>query len=179
MAATDHQHQTQVLDRLLGESGQEKLLANADVLDLGCGRVKYPRAIGLDIRPTAAADLVADLEAGIPLSDGTFDIVLAVSVLEHLDDLAGAMAEVHRVLRPGGRLIGKVPHWSDRSAHIDPTHSRTFDEETLWQWDPDEARHEYFPETPFRVVQTRRVRRWQFWKDRPILFHLKAVPTNS
>lgn len=40
----------------------------------------------------------------LPLADGQFDVVLAFSVLEHVDDLPRVLAEIHRVLKPGGVL---------------------------------------------------------------------------
>jgi SAM-dependent methyltransferase len=44
-----------------------------------------------------------------PLSAGRFDLVLALDVLEHLDDDAAALAEAARLLRPGGHLLITVP----------------------------------------------------------------------
>jgi SAM-dependent methyltransferase len=45
----------------------------------------------------------------LPLETGRADLVLALDVLEHLDDDFGALAEFHRAVRPGGRLIVTVP----------------------------------------------------------------------
>ena len=48
----------------------------------------------------------------IPLLDGSADVVFASEVFEHLteDCLVAGLAEIARVLRPGGRLIGTVPY---------------------------------------------------------------------
>ncbi len=48
----------------------------------------------------AQADVVR-----LPFADGTFDVVVAGEILEHVEDLAGVVAEVCRVLRPGGTLV--------------------------------------------------------------------------
>jgi SAM-dependent methyltransferase len=47
----------------------------------------------------------------IPFDDGSFDRVIAAEVLEHIDDDGGAIAELVRVLRPGGVLAVTVPRW--------------------------------------------------------------------
>jgi SAM-dependent methyltransferase len=47
----------------------------------------------------------------LPFADGAFDRVIAAEVLEHVEDDGAAMAELARVLRPGGRLAVTVPRW--------------------------------------------------------------------
>jgi SAM-dependent methyltransferase len=57
------------------------------------------------------ADLqVADLGSPLPYSDDTFDDVVASLVLHYLEDWGPALAELRRVLKPGGRLIASVDH---------------------------------------------------------------------
>ena len=62
-------------------------------------RQRYPRLAV--VRGSAGA---------LPIRNRSFDVVTMLDVLEHLDDPAGALAEVRRVLRPGGPLILSVPH---------------------------------------------------------------------
>ena len=47
----------------------------------------------------------------LPFPDDTFDRVICSEVFEHIPDDAGAMAELNRVLRPGGVLAATVPSW--------------------------------------------------------------------
>jgi SAM-dependent methyltransferase len=47
----------------------------------------------------------------LPFADATFDLAVAAEVLEHVADDRAAMAELARVLRPGGRLAVTVPRW--------------------------------------------------------------------
>lgn len=88
------------------------------VLDAGAGRSPYRRhfahtryeaadfaQLGTDYAPL---DYVCDLTA-IPVEDGRFDRVLFNQVLEHLPDPAAALAELFRVLKPGGRIYCSVP----------------------------------------------------------------------
>ncbi|MFF4425085.1 class I SAM-dependent methyltransferase [Streptomyces sp. NPDC001549] len=53
---------------------------------------------------------VADLRDRLPFADGAFDDVIASLVLHYLEDWGPALAELRRVLRPGGRLIASVDH---------------------------------------------------------------------
>ena len=51
----------------------------------------------------------------LPFADATFDVVICSEVLEHLPDYRGALREMLRVLRPGGRLAVSVPRpWCER-----------------------------------------------------------------
>ncbi|MEU9350474.1 class I SAM-dependent methyltransferase [Streptomyces griseoloalbus] len=53
---------------------------------------------------------VVDLSGPLPFDDGVFDDVVASLVLHYLEDWGPALAELRRVLRPGGRLIASVDH---------------------------------------------------------------------
>ena len=46
----------------------------------------------------------------LPFKDGAFDQVVCLDYLEHVDDEAGTLAEIRRVLKPGGRLTLITPH---------------------------------------------------------------------
>ena len=70
------------------------------------------RHVGVDLSPTAlplarahgVLALRGDAQA-LPLADGVADVVVAGEVLEHVPDLAAAVREACRVLRPGGTLV--------------------------------------------------------------------------
>ncbi|MFF8847550.1 methyltransferase domain-containing protein [Streptomyces sp. NPDC015127] len=53
---------------------------------------------------------VVDLSDPLPFDDGAFDDVVASLVLHYLEDWGPTLAELRRVLRPGGRLIASVDH---------------------------------------------------------------------
>ncbi|MFD8390966.1 class I SAM-dependent methyltransferase [Streptomyces sp. NPDC059680] len=57
-----------------------------------------------------AALHLADLSDPLPFDDGAFDDVVASLVLHYLEDWGPTLAEIRRVLRPGGRLIASVDH---------------------------------------------------------------------
>ena len=92
----------------------------AVLVDAGCGggllaphlRGKGYRHVGVDLRrlglvPAAAHGVlpVAGDIAALPLATECADVVVAGEILEHVPDLAGAVAELCRVLRPGGLLV--------------------------------------------------------------------------
>jgi SAM-dependent methyltransferase len=97
------------------------------VLDVGCGSAKVPGAVGLDISAETDADIVHDLdEFPYPVETDSFDHVLLQDVLEHVREPVRVMEELHRVLRPGGHLQLRTPHFSSSLAYGDPTHQHYF-----------------------------------------------------
>jgi len=99
------------------------------VLDAGCGsgplsaalRAKGAIVTGFDSSSAMvelarqrlgerAALYVADLSQPLPFADGAFDDVVASLVLHYLRDWTAPLAELRRVLKPGGRLILSVNH---------------------------------------------------------------------
>jgi SAM-dependent methyltransferase len=129
------------------------------VLDLGCRTGALTRAysegnevVGVDIDREAMAQASADLgietvwadvDEPLPFPDASFDVAVAGELLEHVRHPALLVAEVARVLRPGGTfvastpngfrlksrlrfLVGKTPEFAD-----DPTHLRIYSEEML------------------------------------------------
>jgi SAM-dependent methyltransferase len=98
------------------------------VLDLGCGyqatllRALLPyinSGLGVDVRVSPQARSVerlsfieSSIEAALPdLEDGRFDVVLFISVLEHLWEPLPVLEHCRRVLTPGGVLLVNVPTW--------------------------------------------------------------------
>ena len=86
-------------------------LGKAEGVDIDVEAVGYCRERGLEnVRIGEAAEL--------PFEDGSFDLVTALDVVEHLDDDAAAFREMRRVLRPGGLLLVTVPAhrflWGDQ-----------------------------------------------------------------
>jgi malonyl-CoA O-methyltransferase len=109
------------------QSVVESLLADVtgrDALDAGCGTGRYmdvlqsrgARVCGVDLSPAmlshvaAGRRLVRGRIEALPFSSGSFDVVVSGLVLGDTRHLAPAIAELARVLKPGGQLIYSVVH---------------------------------------------------------------------
>jgi SAM-dependent methyltransferase len=118
-------------------------ILSGTLLDVGCGEMPFrpllPSGLiytGIDV-PGAESfgmnehpDIVEFDGRTIPFPEGSFDGVLCTEVLEHVEDPARLVAEMLRVLRPGGTLLATVP-FSARVHH---------------------APHDFYRFTPFRLV---------------------------
>lgn len=89
-------------------------------LDVGCGigdmLAFRPKTVGVDINPRTvehcrSLGLQATMMQGdrLPFDATSFDSVLLDNVLEHIAEPVPLLAEIQRVLRPGGRLLVGVP----------------------------------------------------------------------
>ena len=126
------------------------------VLDLGCRYGALTRAysegnevVGMDVDHEALAEaaklgietLHGDVTERLPVEDASFDVVVCGELLEHLPFPERTVAEVRRVLRPGGWFVGSVPNayrvrnrlvfLLGRPPETDPTHLHMFSPDAL------------------------------------------------
>jgi arsenite methyltransferase len=124
------------------------LRAGERVLDVGCGpgylAAEMAQVLGgtgsvLAVDPSPAMLAIASRRVGetvelaegnalsLPADDSSFDAAVSTQVYEYVADIAGALAEVRRVLRPGGRLLVLDTDWDsivwrsgddERMAHV-------------------------------------------------------------
>ena len=95
-------------------------------LRLGCGALKSKEFVNVDWDKSCDPDVVLNLNTlPYPFEENSFELVEAFHILEHLDRPFDVMREMHRLLRPGGRLIMKTPHFSRGFTHSE--HSHGFD----------------------------------------------------
>ena len=121
------------------------------LLDAGCGTgrnlLEFGRlgtTQGVDFSPDALEFCrqrgLKDVSQGriedLPFEDGSFDLILATDVIEHLSDDHAALLELRRVAAPGGRLLVTVPAYS-------------------WLWSQHDTAHHHFRRYTLRVLQKR------------------------
>jgi SAM-dependent methyltransferase len=93
--------------------------AGADVVALDLDEAELKDVAGMfaamreegEVPDGATAQAVRGSAYALPFEDGTFDRVVAAEVLEHLPQDERAMAELFRVLKPGGLIAVTVPAW--------------------------------------------------------------------
>ncbi|SDC61516.1 class I SAM-dependent methyltransferase [Actinokineospora iranica] len=95
------------------------------VTDLSPGMVQVAlrnaESLGLDVEGR-----VADAER-IPYDDDSFDLVVGHAVLHHIPDIPAAFAEIHRVLKPGGRFV-----FAGEPTKIGDRYARKLGQATWW-----------------------------------------------
>jgi len=102
---------TKKITRPRQEAFIKKYASEGKTLDIGCGndiyRSYFPNCTTLDIkaRPDVDVDIIADVHDLSMIDDASYDVVLCAEVLEHLHTPAKAIAEMRRILKPGGVLI--------------------------------------------------------------------------
>ncbi|MDQ6810904.1 MAG: methyltransferase domain-containing protein [Actinomycetota bacterium] len=110
------------------------------ILDVGCGPGFYSAELAEEVGPSGSVSAIDGSEAmldmaarrcaghhnvefhqgdavSLPVQDASFDAALCVQVLEYVADPTAALAEMHRALRPGGRILVWDIDWATFSLH--------------------------------------------------------------
>jgi ubiquinone/menaquinone biosynthesis C-methylase UbiE len=121
-----------VIRHALTRERYTRLTERGRLLDFGCGNgantilfaPDFGSVVGVDVEParveearaSAASRGVPNVEYSVydgerlPFPDGSFDCVVSFEVIEHTRDDRAALAEIARVLKPGGLFCGSVPN---------------------------------------------------------------------
>jgi SAM-dependent methyltransferase len=110
---------------ILDKIGALEIPSNSKILDLGCGsgimlrrlrQLGYSDLHGFDIAPPKNVDkkigfLAGDLDCFVtPFADNTVDLVTAVEVIEHVENVGTLLTEIFRILKPTGVFLVTTPN---------------------------------------------------------------------
>lgn len=137
-------------------------MTNRIVLNAGCGRTAEKeksclggggetRVIYLDIRDNVGADVIHDLnKLPLPFNDNYFDEILLSHVIGYLDNISIFLEDIHRILKPNGKLHIIVPHYTDWSYWREPEHKLHY---SSYSFDRFQNIHNHHFDTkyPFKV----------------------------
>ncbi|MGQ9819504.1 MAG: class I SAM-dependent methyltransferase [Candidatus Kapaibacteriales bacterium] len=133
-----------------------KVATNKDalILDLGSGSWRIPntiakygfkKVVGLDYftdqqleenkkrLKLSNVDLVKYSSNFIPFENESFDVISSLCVLEHIIFVEDFLNEIHRVLKPNGKVIILCPNWSGVNAYINGIFHILFKRDRFWQ----------------------------------------------
>jgi SAM-dependent methyltransferase len=127
------------------------------ILQIGCGMAKIEGAVTIDNNHRVNPDILWDLDdMPWPVETGKFDFVEAVDVIEHLDKTIKVMEEIHRVLKPGGRVHIRTTAWNTEQSFRDPTHKHYNTLHTFDYFDPSTeagSKYGFYSDCKFTIVQ--------------------------
>jgi predicted SAM-dependent methyltransferase len=129
-------------------------------LNLGCGNRRIGNCINVDLRKTDITDMNFNAnEMPYPFENERFEIIFALDIIEHLDDVMKVMEELHRILKPGGVIHIRTTAWDTEQSYRDPTHKHWFTLQTFDVFDPTKQfgrDYHWYTQKKLRVLEARR-----------------------
>lgn len=140
-------------------------------LNIGCGANIRDGWVNLDCNDLPGVDVVHDIEKiPLPFGDDEFDIIRCDNILEHIEYIE-VLKDIHRILKPGGKLIVRVPHFTTRINYSDPTHKKLFSIDTFDFFVDGMTDKNYYFDFHFSGMACKKIRfhkRGIFWLNRII-----------
>jgi len=144
----------------------------------GCGKYheKQEGDHTLDISPFDGVDTVHDLNKDFPFKDNEFDSIIALHIVEHLDNLVHFMDESWRILTPGGEIYIETPLAGANTEleFADPTHKRCYTTYTFHNYFTLRGIHDFgYTDKPWAVIAcyTKSAQPLQYEKHDILVFH--------
>ncbi|MGG5208985.1 class I SAM-dependent methyltransferase [Chryseobacterium sp. MIQD13] len=93
---------------------------NLVALNLGSGSSDLGEEfLNVDLLPYESVDVICDIE-NIPFKDNSVDYIINIAVLEHVPNPQKVISEIHRILKPGGKIYCFIPF-------MQPFHASPYD----------------------------------------------------
>jgi SAM-dependent methyltransferase len=125
-------------------------------LDVGCGKNRLERYIGMDRRDIPEADIVHDLEIfPYPLPDDCCTLIVANQIIEHIKPwlTIDFMNELWRIMKVDGKLIINTPYGGSPAYWQDPTHCNGCNVGTFMYFDPKFPLYEIYEPSPWNLYE--------------------------
>lgn len=108
------------------------------IIDIGCGTDRAPGVARLDMNPAVNPDILLEIKRDIeiPVGSNFFDEIHLKDILEHVDNAAWLLSEVHRIGSPNAEVYVRYPHFSSINNYGDVTHNRMMNLRCLEHFDP-------------------------------------------
>jgi predicted SAM-dependent methyltransferase len=95
-------------------------------LNVGCGHDIRKGWINLDSVELPGVDIIYNIQkTPLPFDNDEFDIILCQDIFEHIEYIP-VFKDLHRILKKGGIITIRVPHFTSRRNYNDPTHKKMF-----------------------------------------------------
>ena len=138
-------------------------------INLGSGINIMEGWINVDLTKKNGADIEHNLETfPYPFKDNSVEEILLDNVLEHLEDTIKVLKELHRILKPNGIVIIKVPHYSGCMAFSHLTHKRFFGSGSFGNLEPN--CWERYTDFSFNILENKLV-----WLDSRDWFWIRPI----
>ena len=121
-------------------------------LHFGCGREILKEYVNIDFIQLPGIDLVVDLETTpYPFEDDSAEEIYGKHLFEHINNFLQLIEEIHRILKPTGRLKIIAPYFAGHGAFNDPTHKRFFGWTTMDYFNENG----YYSKAKYRILRKR------------------------
>lgn len=149
----------------------------ARVLDIGCGRKKFPGSVGIDMSAAGQADVLCDWTRTLPFADSSFDQVRMIHIIEEVDDIFRMLGEAHRVARPGGSVVIVTPHYTDHASYCSPAHRWHLSSFSFWFLSDQPKEYDYYAPARYRErrVHVELLRVWRALGFQFLINHSRAL----
>ena len=127
-------------------------------INIGCGNDIRPDFVNLDVANLKGVNIVHDVNTlPLPFKKEAADYILCLDLLEHIN-YVDFLKDVNRILKKGGEVEIRVPHFTSRFNFIDPTHIIKYSIQTFeFFLENSFFKREYYTDFSFDTIIKRKI----------------------